>query len=125
VSEIFVVMSNAEPGQDDEFNEWYSNRHVVDILNFDGVEAAQRFEFAAPGPSGAEPDFRYLCIYEVEDGMRDSVNQALRDGAAERPIAAAEGREAKLPRSPAMASPSLSFWATPMTARRTTEEVAR
>jgi hypothetical protein len=125
VSEIFVVMSNAEPGQDEEFNDWYTNRHLVDLLNMDGVEAAQRFQFALPGPSGAEPEFRYLCVYEVEDGMRESVNQALRDAAAERPVAIEEGREPKVPRSPAMAGRSLSFWATPITGRRTREEVAR
>jgi hypothetical protein len=119
VSDLFVVMSNAVPGQEDEFNSWYSNRHLADLLAIPGVRAAQRFQLALPGPSGAVPDFRYLALYEADTGAAVDVNHALQEAAAERPVAIAAGREPRIPRSPAMATPSLSFWARPLTERRT------
>jgi hypothetical protein len=63
----FLVLSNATEGDDDVFNEWYSNRHIVDVIEqVPGVRTIQRFRLAEaqrkPGPYA----YRYLCIYRVE-----------------------------------------------------------
>ena len=36
---IQLVYSNPVPGMEDEFNEWYSDRHVHEILRVPGYEA--------------------------------------------------------------------------------------
>ena len=63
---ISVVLSNPVPGREEEFNHWYSNEHVPDVLAIPGIVAASRYrrlgEDAAP-PFGR---FRYMAIYELE-----------------------------------------------------------
>jgi hypothetical protein len=76
----FVVLTNAVDGRDDEFNDWYTNRHLPDILATEGFVAAQRFRLAEMNPA---QDFahRYLALYEVETEDLDKTNQALMEAA--------------------------------------------
>ena len=65
---IFVVQTNAEAGRDDEFNDWYSNVHIPEILALPGFVGAQRFLLARiPGDAASEAyAYQYLTIYEVD-----------------------------------------------------------
>jgi len=63
---VLVVLSNATEGGDDEFNEWYTNRHLGDVLKLRGYKAAQRFRLSDAQLGTAELPYRYLAIYEVE-----------------------------------------------------------
>lgn len=65
---IFVVQTNAEAGRDDDFNDWYSNVHIPEILALPGFVAAQRFLLARiPGdPASESYAYQYLTIYEVD-----------------------------------------------------------
>ena len=76
----FVVLTNAVDGRDDEFNDWYTNRHLHDILATEGFVAAQRFRLSDMDP---EQDFshRYLALYEVETDDLDKTNQAMMEAA--------------------------------------------
>ena len=58
---LFVVMANAAEGRDDEFNTWYDDVHIGDVLKLPGFVSAQRFKVAA-SPS----KFNYLTLYEIE-----------------------------------------------------------
>jgi len=60
-----IVMTNPVPGREDEYNDWYDNRHLDDVLSIPGFVRAQRFECAVP-LSAEPPKFRYLSIYEIE-----------------------------------------------------------
>lgn len=60
----FVVLTNAVEGRDADFNAWYDDRHVPDILDLPGVVSAQRFVISDAERSAAP--YRYLAIYEVE-----------------------------------------------------------
>jgi hypothetical protein len=77
----FVVLTNAVDGKDEEFNEWYNNRHLPDILATEGFVAAQRFRLTEMEP---EQDFahRYLALYEVETDDLDKTNQAMMEAAS-------------------------------------------
>ena len=70
---LYFVLTNAEPGQDDAFNRWYSDRHIDDVLAVPGFIAAQRFRLAAASARQELP-WRYLAIYEV---VADQASQAL------------------------------------------------
>jgi hypothetical protein len=61
---VLVVMADAVPGREAEFNDWYSNVHIPDLLTIPGLRAAQRFVVATDCLSGGSP--KYLAIYEVE-----------------------------------------------------------
>jgi hypothetical protein len=59
----WIVFSEALPGRDDDYNQWYENQHFPDILRTPGVLSGQRFR-VEPNTSAAQP--RYVAIYEVE-----------------------------------------------------------
>ena len=61
---IYVVLTNATPGDDDAFNAWYDHRHISDVLAVPGFIAAQRFT-VAPETAGKASPWRYLSLYEV------------------------------------------------------------
>lgn len=59
-----LVHTNATEGRDDEFNQWYDNVHLKEVLEVEGFTAAQRFALQDPNaPADAR---RYLAIYEME-----------------------------------------------------------
>lgn len=59
----FLVFSQPTPGQEAEYNSWYTQQHLPDVLRVPGFVAAQRFALA-PGQDGAPAPF--LAIYEIE-----------------------------------------------------------
>jgi hypothetical protein len=61
---ILVVLSMPTPGQDEEYNRWYSEEHLDDVLRVPGFVAAQRFKLCADGPKGLPA--QYLAVYEMD-----------------------------------------------------------
>ena len=73
---ILAVLTNpVSQERDAEFNEWYTNTHLNDVLKVPGYVAATRFKVIdKPMMDGAElPKQRYLAIYELDT---DDVDQA-------------------------------------------------
>lgn len=70
---VLVVQTNPVAGREDEYNDWYTNRHLADVLKVPGFKSARRFKLAQDDP-GAK--WKYLAIYEFE--TNDPV-QALAD----------------------------------------------
>ena len=105
----FVVLSNPVTGREDEYNDWYSNQHLDDVLQVPGFVAAQRFRLAAMNPA-QESLYGYLCIYEVESDDLDATKATIE--------AAAEGMVI----SGALDQEDLPAWYfTPITDRKTAE----
>jgi hypothetical protein len=62
-----IVLCNATPGQEREFNDWYDQVHLLDVLKVDGVAAAQRFRISNNQSAHAgAPTWRYATIYELD-----------------------------------------------------------
>ncbi len=84
---LFLVLSNPVAGKDDEFNEWYDNVHVRDVLSIPGMMSAQRYalyETEINRAAGITPTHRYLCVYEMKgdpDSIMGSVQEAVASGA--------------------------------------------
>lgn len=108
---MLVVLSNAVEGRDDEFNDWYTNRHLDDVLQLEGMVAAQRFEL----DSGEDGPHRYLAIYEADD--LETAQRALDAARAERDRAG-NTEETLLYRSDAMDSRG-AWWFSAISERRT------
>ena|ERR1700761_3161864 len=60
----YVVMSNALPGRDAEFNEWYTHQHLADVMAVPGFVSARRFVLVDAAAEGA-PKQRYLALYNI------------------------------------------------------------
>ena len=63
---VLVVFTNAVEGQDDEFNRWYDEIHIPDLLKIPEIRSAQRFRLS--GAQKMPPPFawRYMALYEIE-----------------------------------------------------------
>jgi hypothetical protein len=62
----FVVYSNPVEGREQEYNDWYSNQHLKDLLAIPGVLAARRFKISATQIREAAQPYQYLAIYDIE-----------------------------------------------------------
>ena len=69
-----LVMTNAVEGKEHEFNEWYTSRHIQDLLKVKGVLSAQRFRFVA-----GQPGFGFIALYELETDDPEGVLATIRE----------------------------------------------
>jgi hypothetical protein len=72
----WLIFSNAKPGREREYNKWYNEVHLPELLKIRGIVSAQRFKLAdwqygdreppaTPTDEAADP-FRYMVLLEVE-----------------------------------------------------------
>lgn len=59
-----VALTTPLPGKEAEFNDWYQNTHLPEILSVAGFVGAQRFQLVAK-MMGADEN-QYLAIYDAE-----------------------------------------------------------
>src|SRR5438093_252640 len=71
---LLFVFANPVSGKDAEFDDWYTNIHIPDLLSLPGYYAAQRFRLVDPQSF----THRRLVIWHVE-GDRDVASSAVRD----------------------------------------------
>jgi hypothetical protein len=71
-----VVLTNAVEGREEEFNAWYDDTHIPDVLRSRGFVSAQRFRIAETNPPQAF-DHRYLALYDVETDDLDQFKRTL------------------------------------------------
>jgi hypothetical protein len=62
---IILALTNAVPGREMEFNKWYDDVHVNDLVAVPGIGAAQRYQVAAAKDLPASP-YDYLTIYRTD-----------------------------------------------------------
>jgi hypothetical protein len=60
---IQTVVSAPVPGREDEFNRWYDETHLPEVLQVPGLVAGRRYALIGPG---AVDRPRFLAIYEIE-----------------------------------------------------------
>ena len=78
-----LVFSEPFAGQDDEFNAWYTQQHLNDLVALPGFTSAQRFTLHSV--SMGTTLNKYLAIYDVETDDPEGVIEhmfAVRDTAA-------------------------------------------
>lgn len=78
-----IVMSRPAAGREDEYNAWYQNVHLGELVALPGFKSARRFRYARSLVEGEA--YPYMSIYEIETDDIDAVLNTLR-GAAERGV---------------------------------------
>jgi len=96
---MLLVLSKPAEGREDEYNAWYTRRHLADVLNAAGFRAAQRFRFV-PSKLSRDPAAPYLALYEVDAADREQAEKLLLEAA---------GTPA-MPISDALAPGSITWW---------------
>ena len=63
----YVVLTTAKTGRQDEFERWYDELHLDDVVAVEGVIKASRFRIVQQDVSGIDaPQWCSLAIYEIE-----------------------------------------------------------
>ncbi|MGW4796606.1 hypothetical protein ACWEPC_29720 [Nonomuraea sp. NPDC004297] len=66
---IMAVFSNpASPEREDEYNTWYDQVHIKDLLSLPGIGSATRYRVA-------DAEHRYVALYELHDSVEAVVSQ--------------------------------------------------
>jgi len=75
LASIFIVMTEAFEGKEDEFNDWYTNIHCHDVMRLRGSVAVQRWKLSPfqlrYNAAHVGPSQRWLCIYELGDTQQN------------------------------------------------------
>jgi hypothetical protein len=71
---LFVVLTNPTAGMEEEYNRWYNDQHVPDVVAIDGFVGVQRFKLSPP-PGAPAPYWGYVAFYEID---RDKVAEAFK-----------------------------------------------
>jgi hypothetical protein len=77
-SYVMIVQTEPNEGQDEEYNRWYNEQHLSDVLKVKGFVAARRYRMLDLDPP-QEGSLKYICIYEIETDDIDAAQQALLD----------------------------------------------
>lgn len=97
---VFTVHSNPVEGREDEYNDWYSNRHLQDLLACPGIISARRLTLADQQVRAAPQPFKYFSLYEIEtDDLQGFIDELLSRAGTER-----------MPRSTALGDSSPVLW---------------
>jgi hypothetical protein len=73
-----IVLTNPVEGRDGEYNDWYTNIHLDDVLKIPGVIGAQRFRRSDTQRGSGPYPWGYLAIYECETGDLPSIIRELK-----------------------------------------------
>lgn len=49
---VIVVSSRPAAGREEEYNDWYNNQHLADVLAQPGFKTARRYKIRVSGLSG-------------------------------------------------------------------------
>ena len=75
---VMVALTNAKDGRDEEFNEWYTDQHMKDILRCEGFVSGQRF-VASKEQRSVHPPYKYLALYNLEtDNLERAISEMLK-----------------------------------------------
>src|SRR3546814_19765769 len=79
-----VVLTRPVEGREDEFNDWYTNQHLDDVLAIPGFTAAQRFKIK--GAPVSPTSWEYFAVYEVDHEDPQSVLDDMMSRSEERRV---------------------------------------
>ena len=73
---VLLVFTSPTEGNEAQYNDWYNNVQLAEVLTTDGFVRAQRFKVSDILPAITEHD--YLAIYEIENAEPEDAMKALR-----------------------------------------------
>ena len=72
---VLLVFSDPTEGKEDEYNRWYDDVHLGEVLAVEGFVSAQRFKVSDVAPGLTE--HKYLAIYNLETDDPGQVMKSL------------------------------------------------
>jgi hypothetical protein len=78
---VLVVFTNAVEGREEEFDRWYDDVHIADLLKIPGIVSAQRFRLSDTQRTRPPYPWKYLALYEIETDDLNKITAALKERA--------------------------------------------
>jgi hypothetical protein len=75
--QILVVFTTPVQGMEDQYNDWYDNVHLPEILGRGTMISAQRYKLGEL-QRNEDPPFQYMAIYELKSGGAAADTEASR-----------------------------------------------
>jgi hypothetical protein len=66
-----VTLTGPVEGREDEYNNWYQNIHLAEVVALPGFKSVQRYRIKQP--LAEHETFPYLAIYDIETDDFDAV----------------------------------------------------
>ena len=63
---LYLVKSSPIAGREEDFNQWYNDIHLNEVLQIDGFKSAQRFKVTDTQVQSNQ-SHPYLAIYEIDN----------------------------------------------------------
>jgi hypothetical protein len=67
-----IILNNAIPEREDEYNDWYSNKHVADVVRIPGILTGRRFT-RMEQQRGPDQPYKYSAMYDIEAEMAPQI----------------------------------------------------
>lgn len=77
----FLAFTNPTPGKEDEYNKWYEEHHLKDVIQCPGFVSARRFRLADTQFefNTIKPPYQYMALYEIEtDDIQASLQEIVK-----------------------------------------------
>lgn len=76
----YVVLTNPTSPEDEaEFNRWYTEQHLPDVLRVPGVVSAQRYKRTAQQRGSGPQPWNYLALYECDAAEPNVVTNGIQE----------------------------------------------
>ena len=72
---LMLVFTDPVEGKEDEYNAWYNDVHLAEVIESPGFVRAQRFEVADMMPGVT--DHKYVAVYEMDSDEPESQIKAM------------------------------------------------
>ncbi len=79
---LVLVLTEPTEGREEEFNDYYENTHLEEVIASAGYKSAQRFKLVDEAGEGAP--LPYLAVYEAEAENAEDVLKTLNDTRSQR-----------------------------------------
>ena len=79
---LVLILTEPTAGNEDEFNDYYENLHLKEVLDTTDLQTAQRFRLT--GEAGEACPLPYLAVYETDADSAEDVIDNLNSTRAQR-----------------------------------------
>jgi hypothetical protein len=63
----FIVMANSKPGREEDYRQWYAQRHMPDVLDVPGFVSCEQLEHV-----GLDGRWLFSNLYDIETDDLDA-----------------------------------------------------
>jgi hypothetical protein len=79
MDQFLAVTSDPVPGREAEYETWYNEAHLPEVLSIPGFAAARRFVATDVDPlTGEGLGARYLTLYQIDGTIEDALDNLAR-----------------------------------------------